>query len=205
MAAPPKTRVARNPRILLRATQIGMTATPKETKYVSNIHYFGDPSTRIRLKQGIRDGFLAPYKVINVTSTVDVEGYRPPKGQYGPKATRSKTASTTRETSTERWCSTSEPARRPKGHRFSEGERRPVPQDDRFLGREEHADRMRQALINENKDLCDQNHRYVMRITGSDTDGQAQLDNFIDPEVRYPVCHHVPAGHQPVSTLRPVI
>ena len=97
------------------ATQIGLTATPKETKYVSNIHYFGEPVYTYSLKQGIEDGFLAPYKVIKVHIDVDVEGYRPEQGETSTAtATRSKTASTTRRTSTARWSSTSAPSSSPR-------------------------------------------------------------------------------------------
>jgi type I site-specific restriction endonuclease len=84
------------------ATQIGMTATPKETKYVSNIHYFGAPVYSYSLKQGIQDGFLAPYKVVKVHLDRDVEGYRPEKGGVDREGLKSKTDSTTRKTSTAR-------------------------------------------------------------------------------------------------------
>ena len=97
------------------ATQIGMTATPKETKYVSNIHYFGEPIYTYSLKQGIHDGFLAPYKVINVHIDVDVDGYRPARGDVMPTAKRSRTASTTRRTSTAPWSSTTAPSWSPSG------------------------------------------------------------------------------------------
>ena len=85
------------------ATQIGMTATPKETKDVSNIQYFGEPVYTYSLKQGIQDGFLAPYKVINVHIDVDVDGYRPSREPRTSLASRSRTGSTTRWTSTARW------------------------------------------------------------------------------------------------------
>jgi type I restriction enzyme R subunit len=88
------------------ATQIGLTATPKETRYVSNIAYFGDPVFSYSLKQGIRDGFLAPYKVVKVHIDRDVEGYRPEKGQVDRDGERSRIASTTPRISTGRWSST---------------------------------------------------------------------------------------------------
>ncbi len=165
-----------------------MTATPKETEYVSNISYFGDPIYAYSLKQGIRDGFLAPYKVIKVHIDIDVDGYRPEAGAVDrdgeevedriynqkdfdrtivldnrTKLVAGKVTEFLKETS-DRFAKTIV-----------------------FCVDEEHAARMRQALINENADLVAQNGRYVMRITGSDKDGQNQLGNFIDPESRYPV------------------
>ena len=92
------------------ATQIGLTATPKETKYVSNIAYFGDPVYTYSLKQGIRDGFLAPYKVVKVHIDKDVEGYRPEKAPWTATVRRSRTASTTSRTSIGRWCSMTAPS-----------------------------------------------------------------------------------------------
>jgi type I restriction enzyme R subunit len=170
------------------ATQIGLTATPKETKYVSNIHYFGDPVYSYSLKQGIRDGFLAPYKVIKVHIDRDVEGYRPESGTrdregnqvedriYNPKDFDRTLVLDDRTKLVAKKVSD---FLKESADRFQK--------TIVFCVDEEHAARMRQALINENKDLCDQNHRYVMRITGSDTEGQNQLGNFIDPESTYPV------------------
>jgi len=170
------------------ATQIGMTATPKESEYVSNIHYFGKPVYTYSLKQGIRDGFLAPYKVIKVHIDRDVEGYRPEQGQLD----RAGDEVEDRNYNTMDFDRTLVLDERTKlvakkitqflkesGDRFQK--------TIVFCVDEEHAARMRQALVNENKDLCEENHRYVMRITGSDTEGQNQLGNFIDPESPYPV------------------
>jgi type I restriction enzyme R subunit len=170
------------------ATQIGLTATPKETKYISNIHYFGDPVYSYSLKQGINDGFLAPYKVVKVHIDRDVEGYRPEKGQldrdgdevedriYNPKDFDRTLVLDDR---------TKLVAHKVTRFLKESGDR--LQKTIVFCVDEEHAARMRQALVNENKNLCDENHRYVMRITGSDTEGQAQLGNFIDPESKYPV------------------
>jgi type I restriction enzyme R subunit len=170
------------------ATQIGLTATPKETKYVSNIDYFGDPVYTYSLKQGIRDGFLAPYKVVKVHIDRDIEGYRPEMGQldrfgneiedriYNQKDFDRTLVLDERTKLIARKISD---FLRESGDRFQK--------TIVFCLDQEHAARMRQALINENKDLCDENHRYVMRITGSDADGCAQLGNFIDPEAKYPV------------------
>ncbi|MDB5407731.1 MAG: box helicase [Rhodospirillales bacterium] len=170
------------------ATQIGLTATPKETKYVSNIAYFGDPVFSYSLKQGIGDGFLAPYKVIKVHIDRDVEGYRPERGQldregeevedriYNPRDFDRVIVLDDR---------TKLVARKVTEFLKESGDR--FQKTIIFCVDQEHAARMRQALINENADLVAANHRYVMRITGNDKDGQDQLGNFIDPESRYPV------------------
>jgi len=170
------------------ATQIGLTATPKETEYVSNMHYFGKPVYSYSLKQGIRDGFLAPYKVIKVHINVDVEGYRPEKGKTDREAEEIED----RIYNTKDYDRTLVIDDRTKlvAKKVSEFLKQSADRFQKtivFCVDEEHAARMRQALVNENKDLCDQNYRYVMRITGSDTEGQAQLGNFIDPEAKYPV------------------
>jgi len=170
------------------ATQIGLTATPKETKYVSNIHYFGDPVYSYSLRQGIRDGFLAPYKVIKVHIDRDVQGYRPELGTIDREGNEVEDRiynqkdfdrTLVLDDRTKLVATKITDFLKESGDRFQK--------TIVFCVDEEHAARMRQALLNENKDLCDQNHRYVMRITGSDGEGQAQLGNFIDPEVRYPV------------------
>jgi len=170
------------------ATQIGLTATPKETKYVSNIAYFGDPVFTYSLKQGISDGFLAPYKVIKVHIDRDVEGYRPEKGQldrdgeevddriYNAKDFDRTLVLDDRTKLTAKKITD---FLKESGDRFQK--------TIVFCVDTEHAARMRQALINENADLVAENHRYVMRITGNDKDGQDQLGNFIDPESKYPV------------------
>ena len=170
------------------ATQIGMTATPKETTYVSNIHYFGKPVYSYSLKQGIQDGFLAPYKVIKVHIDVDVQGYRPERGETD----RDGNEIEDRIYNTKDFDRTlviddrTKLVARKVSEFLKEGGDR-FQKTIVFCVDEEHAARMRQALINENKDLCDKNQRYVMRITGSDNEGQAQLGNFIDPEAKYPV------------------
>ena len=170
------------------ATQIGLTATPKETTYVSNIAYFGKPVYSYSLKQGISDGFLAPYKVIKVHIDRDVEGYRPETGQRDRDGAeiedRIYNAKDFDRTLVldER---TKVVARKVTEFLKASGDR--FQKTIVFCVDQEHAARMRQALINENADLVAENHRYVMRITGGDADGQAELDNFIDPESAYPV------------------
>ena len=170
------------------ATQIGMTATPKETQYVSNIAYFGEPVYTYSLKQGIRDGYLAPYKVVKVHIDRDVEGYRPEKGQLdrdgNPVEDRiynSKDFDRTLVIDDR----TRLVAKKITQFLNETGDR--LQKTIVFCVDQEHAARMRQALINENTDLVQENIRYVMRITGNDADGQAQLGNFIDPESKYPV------------------
>jgi len=170
------------------ATQIGLTATPKETEYVSNTDYFGEPVFTYSLKQGINDGFLAPYKVIKVHIDRDVEGYRPELGQldrdgnevedriYNAKDFDRNIVLDDRTVLTARKITE---FLKESGDRFQK--------TIVFCVDEEHAARMRQALVNENADLVAENQRYVMRITGSDKEGQDQLGNFIDPESKYPV------------------
>jgi type I restriction enzyme, R subunit len=169
------------------ATQIGLTATPKETEYVSNIQYFGPPVYTYSLKQGIRDGFLAPYKVIKVHINVDVEGYRPERGKRDRDGNEVEDRLYNQK-NFDRHLVIDERTRivagkvsdflKESGDRFQK--------TIVFCVDTEHAARMRQALINENPDLAGDNARYVMRITGDDDEGTQQLSNFIDPESRYP-------------------
>ena len=170
------------------ATQVGLTATPKETRYVSNVDYFGEPVYSYSLKQGIRDGFLAPYKVIRVHIDVDVEGFRPEKDQRSrtgePVEDRGYNSKDYDKTvvldgRTRAVARTVTEYLKESGDRFQK--------TIIFCVDQEHAARVRQELINENADLTDDNHRYVMRVTGNDAEGQAQLSNFIDPESTYPV------------------
>ena len=170
------------------ATQIGLTATPKETEYVSNIHYFGKPVYTYTLKQGIRDGFLAPYKVVKVHLDLDVEGYRPEKGEtdkYGYEIEDR----IYNQKDFDRNLVIDERTRRvaAKLSEFLKGSGDRFQKTIVFCVDTTHAARMRQALINENPDLVQQNQRYVMRITGDDAEGVAQVGNFIDPEAKYPV------------------
>lgn len=170
------------------ATQIGMTATPKETKYISNIAYFGEPVYSYSLKEGIRDGFLAPYKVVKVHIDRDVEGYRPEKGQLDREGeevedriynAKDFDRTLVLDDRTKLVARKVTEFLRESGNRFQK--------TIVFCVDQEHAARMRQALINENAELVAENHRYVMRITGGDQEGQAELGNFIDPESKYPV------------------
>jgi type I restriction enzyme R subunit len=169
------------------ATQIGLTATPKETKDVSNIEYFGDPIYTYSLKQGIDDGFLAPYKVVRIGLDKDLDGWRPEDGQkdkfgnliedreYNAKDFD---RNLILEKRTEVVAA--------KVTEFLKGTNR-FDKTIIFCENIDHAERMRQALVNANPVLAAANAKYVMRITGDNDEGKAQLDNFIDPESTYPV------------------
>ncbi len=169
------------------ATQIGMTATPRETKYISNIDYFGKPVYTYSLKQGIEDGFLAPYKVIRTYIDKDLSGWKPPAGKLDKFGKEIED----RIYNLKDYDRTLviEPRTQLVAHRISEF----LKATDRysktivFCEDIDHADRMRHALINENPDLVLENNRYVIKITGDDKIGKAELDNFIDPEEKYPV------------------
>lgn len=168
------------------ATQVGLTATPKETKNVSNIDYFGEPIYTYSLKQGIDDGFLAPYKVMRINLDKDLLGYIPRAGQkdiYGNEIEQ-------REYTTVDFDKNLIIDDRTK--KVAEEITNVLKDDDRFAKTIvfcidiEHAERMRQALVNENKDLVKENPKYIMRITGDNKEGKAQLDNFIDVDTKYP-------------------
>lgn len=170
------------------ATQIGMTATPKETKYISNIDYFGKPVYSYTLKEGIRDGFLAPYKVIKVHIDRDVMGYRPERGTVDREGEEVEDRIYNQKDYDRTLVlddRTKLVAKRVSDFLKESGDR--MQKTIVFCVDQEHAARMRQALINENADLVKENHRYVMRITGGDKDGKNELGNFIDPEEPYPV------------------
>jgi type I restriction enzyme R subunit len=169
------------------ATQIGLTATPKETKDVSNIHYFGEPVYTYSLRQGIDDGFLAPYKVIRIDFDKDLQGWRPKAGQtdkhgeliedriYNQKDF-DRTLILDERTRLVAWKITE----------YLENTD-PYAKTIVFCEDVDHAERMRQALVNLNASRVKESARYIMRITGDDPIGKAELDNFIDPASRYPV------------------
>lgn len=170
------------------AVQIGMTATPKETEYASNIAYFGEPVFSYTLKQGIRDGFLAPYKVIKVHIDRDVQGYRPEQGTLdrdGNEVEDRIYNTTDFDRTLVLDDRTKLIAKKVTEFLKDSGDR--LAKTIVFCVDQEHAARMRLALINENADLVEKNSRYVMRITGNDKEGLDQLGNFIDPEVSHPV------------------
>ncbi|NJL20014.1 MAG: DEAD/DEAH box helicase family protein [Leptolyngbyaceae cyanobacterium SM1_3_5] len=170
------------------ATQIGLTATPRETKEISNIDYFGDPIYTYSLKQGIEDGFLAPYKVVRVDIDKDLEGWRPATGQrdkYGREVEdriynqRDIDRTLVFERRTELVAQRVTQFLHESGDRFAK--------TIVFCEDIDHADRMRHELVKANSDQVAQNRKYVMRITGDDAEGKAELDNFILPTERYPV------------------
>ena len=169
------------------ATQIGLTATPKETDTVSNTDYFGDPVYTYSLKEGIEDGFLAPYKVVRVDIDIDLQGWRPTKGQtdkngeliqdriYNVKdfdrtLVIDERTQLVAETITAYLKRTD-----------------PMAKTIVFCNDIDHAERMRRALVNLNPEQVAKNDKYVMKITGDDELGKAQLDNFINPKKAYPV------------------
>jgi len=169
------------------ATHIGMTATPKETRHVSNIHYFGEPIYTYSLKQGIEDGFLAPYKVVRIDFDKDLTGWRPEEGKvdkYGYEIEdriynqKDFDRNLVLEKRTEL-----------AGKKVSEFLKATGRYDKTIVFCEDidHAERMRQALVNENPDLVKKDRRYVMRITGDSIEGKNELYNFTDPESRHPV------------------
>jgi len=169
------------------ATHVGLTATPKETKEISSTDYFGEPVYSYSLKQGIEDGFLAPYKVIRVDIDRDLQGWRPSKGQkddqgeiiedriYNQKdfdrhLVLKKRTDLVAQKVTEYLENTD-----------------PFQKTIVFCEDIDHAERMRQALVNMNPKRVQESRKYVMRITGDELEGKAELDNFINPEERYPV------------------
>ena len=168
------------------AIQLGMTATPKETKYQSSINYFGEPVYTYSLKQGIEDGFLAPFRVVNITTNIGDE-WRPTVGQvdvYGNEIE-------------DRIYNNSDYDYKiiieDRIREVSEQITHYLKHTDRmaktivFCADEDHAERMRIALVNANSDMCQKNPDYVVRITGSDPYGQSKLDYFISVAEKYPV------------------
>ncbi len=169
------------------ATQIGLTATPKETDTVSNTDYFGEPVYSYSLKQGIEDGFLAPYKVVRVDMDVDLQGWRPTKGQLDKQGNEiadriynqkdfdrtlviDERTQLVAQTLTNYLKKTD-----------------PMAKTIVFCNDIDHAERMRRALVNLNPEQVAKNDKYVMKITGDDEIGKGQLDNFINPKKAYPV------------------
>ncbi|MEI2683995.1 EcoAI/FtnUII family type I restriction enzme subunit R [Erwinia aphidicola] len=169
------------------ATQIGLTATPKETHEVSSTDYFGDPVYTYSLKEGIEDGFLAPYKVVRVDIDIDLQGWRPTKGQVDKRG----------ELIEDRIYNQKDFNRtlvidertQLVAQTITDYLKRTNPMDKTivFCNDIEHAELMRRALVNLNPEHVKKNDKYVMKITGDDDIGKAQLDNFINPKKAYPV------------------
>ncbi|GME39851.1 MULTISPECIES: EcoAI/FtnUII family type I restriction enzme subunit R [unclassified Pantoea] len=169
------------------ATQVGLTATPKETHEVSNTDYFGEPVYTYSLKQGIEDGFLAPYKVVRVDINVDLQGWRPAKGEVDKNG----------ELIEDRIYNQKDFDRnlvidertQLVAETITDYLKRTNPMDKTiiFCNDIPHAERMRRALVNLNAAQMKENDKYIMRITGDETEGKNQLDNFINPKKPYPV------------------
>jgi len=169
------------------ATHIGLTATPKETETISSTEYFGDPIYTYSLKQGIQDGFLAPYKVVRVGLNVDLEGWRPEAGKTDKSGQlvddriynrRDYDKNLIIDERTQTVADKISDLLR-KTNRFDK--------TIVFCVDIDHAQRMRAALANANSDLVAENYKYVMQITGDNDEGKRELDNFINPEEPYPV------------------
>ena len=169
------------------ATHIGLTATPKETNEVSNIEYFGDPLYLYSLKQGIDDGFLAPYRVIRIGLNIDLDGWRPPKGTLDKNGNPVEDRVYSR-TDFDRILVVEE--RRSlvakKITEFLKGYDR-YAKTICFCTDIESAESMTSRLRNENSDIAKDNYKYVMQITGDNDEGKRELDNFINPEETFPV------------------
>ncbi len=169
------------------ATHIGLTATPKETKEISSITYFGEPVYSYTLKQGIEDGFLAPYKVVRIDFDKDLQGWRPPKGMVDKNGELIEDRIYNQKDMDRNLvieARTQLVAQKVTEFLKATG---PFQKTIIFCDDVNHAERMRQALVNLNPERVAENRKYVMRITGDDTEGKAELDNFINPEERYPV------------------
>jgi type I restriction enzyme R subunit len=169
------------------AIQIGMTATPKETKYVSNINYFGEPVYTYSLKQGIADGFLAPYKVVRIDIDKDIHGWTPPPGMTDDLG-QTIEGRTYNQKDMDRILilnqRTKLVARRVMQLLTATD---PFAKTIIFCEDIDHAERMRAAIVNATGQLATDNPKYVMRITGDSIEGKAELDNFADSESRFPV------------------
>lgn len=169
------------------ATHIGLTATPKETNEASNSEYFGDPLYTYSLKQGIDDGFLAPYRVVRVGLNVDAEGWRPDQGKTDKDGNEIEDRIYNRRDFDRKLVieeRTDTVAK--KLTEFLKGYDR-FAKTIVFCVDIDHAERMRTALAKHNPDLVADNYKYIMQITGDNDEGKRELDNFINPEERYPV------------------
>ena len=170
------------------ATQIGLTATPKETNEISNSEYFGEPLYTYSLKQGIADGFLAPYRVVRISLDVDTEGWRPPLG-FKDKFGRPVEDRIYNRVDFDEKLVIEERRKlvAQKVTEFLKGSGDRFAKTIVFCCDIEHAEGMRSALANENADLVAENYKYIMQITGDNDEGKRELDNFISVEERYPV------------------
>ncbi len=169
------------------AIQIGLTATPKETEYVSNLTYFNDPVYTYSLKQGIQDGFLAPYKVVKIDIDKDVDGWTPPAGMTDDLGRAIETRIYNQADMDRILVLNQRTKLVAKRVMQLLNATDPFSKTIIFCEDIDHAERMRKAIVNAAGKLAADNSRYVMRITGDSVEGKAELDNFIDPESRFPV------------------
>jgi type I restriction enzyme R subunit len=169
------------------AIQIGLTATPKETKYVSNITYFHEPVYTYSLKQGIADGFLAPYKVVRIDIDKDIEGWTPPPGMTDDLGNEIEER-TYNQMDMDRVLVLNQRTKL-VAERVMKLLKATNPYDKTIIFCEDidHAERMRKAIVNAAGTLATDNSKYVMRITGDSIEGKAELENFVFSESRYPV------------------
>ncbi|MDA7657902.1 DEAD/DEAH box helicase family protein, partial [Verrucomicrobia bacterium] len=169
------------------AIQIGLTATPKETKYVSNITYFGEPIYTYTLKQGIEDGFLAPYKVVRYYLDKDLEGWTPPPGMTDDLGQEIENRTYNQKDMDRILILNKRTKLVAKCVMELLNATDPFSKTIIFCEDIDHAERMRVAITNAAGQLATDNPKYVMRITGDSVEGKAELDNFKDPESKFPV------------------
>ncbi|MFA9440911.1 EcoAI/FtnUII family type I restriction enzme subunit R [Uliginosibacterium sp. sgz301328] len=169
------------------AIQLGLTATPKETKYASNITYFGEPIYTYSLKQGVQDGFLAPYKVVRIDIDKDIHGWTPPSGMKDDLGNEIEQREYN-QIDMDRILVLNQRTKL-VAERVMKllNATDPFQKTIIFCEDIDHAERMRKAIVNASGQLAKNNSKYVMRITGDSIEGKAELDNFIDPESKYPV------------------
>jgi len=169
------------------AIQLGLTATPKETEYASNITYFGEPVYTYTLKQGIQDGFLAPYKVVRIDIDKDIHGWVPPAGMKDDLGNEIEQREYNQVDMDRILVLNQRTKLVAKRVMQLLNATDPYAKTIIFCEDIDHAERMRKAIVNAAGHLALENTKYVMRITGDSVEGKAELDNFIDPESRYPV------------------
>jgi type I restriction enzyme, R subunit len=169
------------------AVHVGLTATPKETKYISSTTYFGEPVYTYSLKQGIEDGFLAPYKVIRIDIDTDLYGWTPPPGMKDDLGQEIEER-TYNQADMDRILVLNQRTRL-VAKRVMQllNATDPFAKTIIFCEDIDHAERMRKAIVNAAGQIAIDNPKYVMRITGDSPEGKAELDNFIDPESKFPV------------------
>ncbi len=169
------------------AIQIGLTATPKETEYVSNVTYFGDPVYTYTLKQGIEDGFLAPYKVVKIDIDKDIHGWTPLKGMTDDLDNEIEHRTYNQQDMDRILVLNQRTKLVAKRVIKLLNATDPYAKTIIFCDNIDHAERMRKAIVNAAGKIAIDNQKYVMRITGDSVEGKAELDNFIDPENPFPV------------------